>query len=272
VARGLHDARVIVRAMLEDDLMGEAAKMAYFFFLSLFPLILSVFAITGIVGGDEAFTRIFRVAETVVPQYAWQFVSQLIREITDRDRPGVLSFGILMTAWAASNGIAALTNVLNDIYRVNERRSWWRRRLLALAVLVIGVVLLVLGAAAVVPSVDWLRSKGLARANVIRWPLAIGLPTGAAWLAYRFLPARSPRHANRAMVGGALVATLLWLAVTVLFRMYVANFGSYDRTYGAVGAVIALLTWFYLSALAVLVGGEIAAVLGGTRREVSATA
>jgi membrane protein len=252
----------VYQAAVDDELAGEAAKMAYFFFLSLFPLVLVVFALTGIVGGDAAFQRIASTTQSAVPNYAWQFVRELIHEITDRSRPGVLSFGIVLTIWAASNAVAALTKGLNTIYDVAESRSWWKRRLLALCVFTVGAVLLVVGATMLIPGERWLRDLGLAGAwNVMQWPIALGLLTGAAWLAYRFLPARDQRDAGIETVAGAVVASAVWLMTTLLFRLYIANFSSYGRTYGAVGAVIVLLIWFYLAALALLVGGELAATL-----------
>src|SRR5918999_2604886 len=165
--------KATVRETLDDDLAGEAAKMAYFFFLSLFPLVLIVFALTGIVGGDEVFGRVAAVAETAVPGYAWQFVRELIREITDRERPGVLSLGILLTLWAASNGIAGLTAALNTMYDVREGRGWWKRRALAVVVLVLGTILLVVGAAVLTPWLAWLRGSSLGPVwGMLRWPVA----------------------------------------------------------------------------------------------------
>lgn len=267
----LHDASSFVgtlyRAAVADDLSGEAAKMAYFFFLSLFPLLLVLFALTGIIGGDAAFARIASTARSAVPNYAWQFVRELIREVTDRSRPGILSLGIVMTVWAASGGVAALTAGLNRIYDVREWRSWWKRRLLALGVLVAVVLLLVIGATLMIPGQRWLRSLGFGPAwNVLHWPLTLGLLTTTAWLAYRFLPARDQRNAGAEAVIGAVVASSLWLAVTLLFRLYIANFSRYSSTYGAVGAVIVLLIWFYIAALSLLVGGELSATLQQTTR------
>jgi membrane protein len=254
--------RATVREALDDDLAGEAAKMAYFFFLSLFPLVLIVFAVTGIVGGDDTFARIAAVAETAIPAYAWQFVRDLIREITERERPGVLSIGIVLTLWAASNGIAALTSALNTIYDVPEGRGWWKRRGLAVVVLIVGTVMGALGAAIMASGVARLRGAGLGPLwSVARWPLGFALVTATIWLAYYFLPARDQRPVVRETAAGALAATTGWALATLLLSVYVTNVGRYGRTYGAIGAVIVLMIWFYITAFAVLLGGEVAAVL-----------
>jgi len=264
-------ARATFRNARADDLTGEAAKMAYYFFLSLFPLVLVLLAVTGIVGGEAAFDRITQAVQTTVPNYAWQFVSSVIREVTDRRSPGTLSFGAVFALWAASSGVASLMGGLNTMYDVEERRPWWKRRLVALGVLAVGAVLLILGSAAFIPTEAWLRDRELlATLSYARWPLGFLLLTGTAWIAYSFLPAGDARPSGSKTLVGAGVASALWIVATLLFRMYIADFGRYNRVYGAVGAVIVLLIWFYIAALAVLVGGELAATLestGAARRE-----
>lgn len=262
-------ARAAFRNARADDLAGEAAKMAYYFFLSLFPLVLVLLAVTGIVGGESAFGRITEAVQKTVPDYAWQFVSSLIREVTEGRRPDTLSFGVVFALWAASSGVAALMGGLNTMYDVKERRPWWKRRLLALGVLAVGAVLLVLGSAAFIPTEAWLRDRGLwAPWSYARWPLGFLLLTGTAWIAYSFLPARDQRPSGSKTLVGAGVASALWIVATLLFRLYITDFGRYNRVYGAIGAVIVLLLWFYIAALAVLVGGELAATLesGGAAR------
>ncbi len=240
--------------------------MAYFFFLSLFPLVLVLLTLTGIVGGESAFDRITQAVQSTVPDYAGQFVTNLIREVTDRRSPGTLSLGVVFALWAASSGIAALMGGLNTMYDVEEGRPWWKRRLLALGVLTVGAVLLVVGVAAVIPTEAWLRERGLGVSmSYARWPLGFLLLTGAAWIAYWFLPAGDARPSGRKTLIGAGVASALWIVATLLFRLYIASFGRYNRVYGAIGAVIVLLLWFYITALAVLVGGELAATLQSGR-------
>lgn len=250
--------------------------MAYYFFLSLFPLVLVLLAVTGIVGGESAFGRITQAVETTVPDYAWQFVTSLISEVTDRRRPGTPSFGVVFALWAASSGVASLMGGLNTMYDVAERRPWWKRRLMALGVLAIGALLLVLGSAALIPTEAWLRDRELsASLSYARWPLSFLLLTGTAWIAYSFLPAGDARPSGRKTLIGAGVASTLWIVATLLFRMYIAGFGRYNRVYGTVGAVIVMLIWFYIAALAVLVGGEVAATAesgGASRGSVAAGA
>jgi len=259
-------ARATFRNARADDITGEAARMAYYFFLSLFPMVLVLLAMTGFLGSASAFDRITKAAQQIVPDYAWQFVRSVIREVTDRRRPGTLSFGAVFALWSASSGVAALTAGLNRMYDAQDGRPWWKRRLLALGVLAVGAILVVCGAAALIPTEGWLRDRGLGPLwSYARWPFSLLLITGTAWMAYTFLPAGDERPSGWNTLMGAGVASALWIVATLLFRLYVAGFGSYGRVYGAIGAVIVLLIWFYISALAVLVGGELAATLHSGR-------
>lgn len=252
----------VTRGAMQHDITGEAAKIAYYFFLSLFPLVLILFALTGIIGGDAAFASITAAAARVVPQYGWQFVRDLISEVTDRSRPGVLSIGILLTLWAGSNGIAALTQGLNTIHGVPEGRGWWRRRAISIAVLVVGALSLVIGTAALIFSTEWLRGLGFGPTlSILRWPFGFALIAGAMWLMYRYLPVRGEAQSPRATAAGALAATTLWIVAGLLLRIYVTHFSRYGRTYGTVGAVIVLLLWFYVTATVILFGAELAVAL-----------
>ena len=260
LGRGVAVIRATIVGAYRDDVAGEAARMSYYFFLSLFPFVLVIFAVTGLFGGDAAFEWITRALRASVPDFAWQFVRDLIREVTSHRRPGVLSLGIVLTLWAASSGVAALMSGLNTMYDVEDERPWWRRRLVAFLVLVTSVLLIVLAAAAFVPGMVWVERAGLTDVwQVARWPVAFALLTGTIWLGYQYLPAREQHHARASTLIGAGAAMAVWLVATWAFRFYVANIGRFGRAYGALGAVIVLLIWIYLTAFAVLVGGELAA-------------
>jgi len=172
--------------------------MAHYLFSSLFHLVLVLLAVTGNLGSESAFNRITQAVRTTVPDYAWQFASSLIREVTDRRRAGTLSFGVIFALWAASSGAASLTGGLNTMYDAKDQRTWWRRRVLALGVMAVDSVLLVLGAAAVVPTEGWLRHLGLSTLwSCARWPLRFLLITGTTWIAYTFLPAGDERPPDK---------------------------------------------------------------------------
>ena len=236
--------------------------MAYFFFLSVFPALLIIFALTGYAGGDAAFARITTIVQTLTPPDASAFLHDFLSELATEQRPGMLSFGALVLLWAGSSGIAALTDALNHVHGVAEGRGWWSRRVLALAILAIGSVLIVLGTLIVIGGVVALRALGLSTVwDVVRWPLAAALPLVALWLAFYFLPDRARHSGAREALIGAMVATVLWAIATALFSIYLASIRDYSKIYGVIGTVMALIIWFFLSALAVLLGGVVDAVL-----------
>jgi membrane protein len=244
-----------------DNVTGEAAKVAYYFFLSLWPLLLGLFAFTGIFGGEPAFEWIMGWIRQVLPGDATRFLVSYVRQITMDERPEMLSLGVLLMLWSGSNIFAALTDGLNVIYDVAETRSWWKRRAIAVGLLVAASVLLTSGATAVLAGNEIIRGLGLGRTVAfLRYPVAFAALSMLLWLVYYVLPARDQNVAKRYVTAGALVAATLWLTTTSLFRLYVADFGRYE-TYGIVGGVIVLLLWLYLTALAILFGGEVAVSL-----------
>lgn len=253
----------VVKEAMEDKITGEAAKAAYYFFLSLFPAILALFAFTGIFGGDASFRWIMTQLRTALPGQAAEFLQEFVREITGDSRPGMLSFGILATLWSSSNVFAILAEGLNRMYDLEEGRSWWKQRLYALAALVVGLVGLSIGSAVLLAGPDVFALLGVPEGlfKVVRWPLAFALLWGMMCLVYYLLPDRDQRGTGRQVAIGAAVGTALWILVTGLFRLYVANFGSYSESYGFVGAIMVLLLWLYLTALVILFGGEVAATL-----------
>lgn len=254
--------KILVLEAIEDRLTAEAARAAYYFFLSLFPAILALFALTGIFGGDAAFEWIMDRLRLALPGDAAVYLQRFVREVTGESRPGILSFSILFTLWSASNVVVAVADGLNRMYDVEDGRAWWLQRLLALGVVIVGAVLLVGNAVALLAGPELLSLLGLGDFwGVLRWPVAMVLLVAMTWLVYLVLPDRRQRGSAGPTLIGAVVGTGLWILATWGFRVYVADFGSYDQTYGFVGGIIVLLLWLYLTSLAILFGGEVAATL-----------
>ncbi len=257
--------RLAVREAMADRITSEAARAAYFFFLSLFPFILAVFALTGLLGGDSAFQWIMARLEEALPGQAASYLAQFVHQITGEQRPGILSFSVLLILWSASNVFAILTDGLNHMYDLEETRPWWKRRVLALVTLVVATVALIGSTLIVVSSPKLLRLVGLVGLSDVwdslRWPAVLVLMTLFMWLVYLLLPNRRQRHSVVPTLIGAVVGTLLWSGATIGFRIYVSHFGSYSETYGFVGGIIILLLWLYLTGVAILFGGEVAATL-----------
>lgn len=259
IAKGIW--RIVLEAR-DDNLSGEAAKVAYYFFLSIWPLFLGLFAFTGIFGGQPAFEWIMGWIQELLPEEPTRFLERYVRELTTERRPDMLSVGVLLTFWSGSNIFAALTDGLNVMYDIEEGRSWWKRRAMAIGLLLVASVLLTVGAASILAGHELIQTFGLATAyNLLRWPLAFLLLTALLWLVYYYLPDRDQGMSLKWVTVGAVVGSSLWVITTTGFRLYAANWGSYGETYGLVGSIIVMLIWLYLSALTILFGGEVAVSL-----------
>lgn len=245
-----------------DNLPGESAKVAFYFFLSLFPAILTLFSLTGFVGGEAAFDWIMGSIRRMVPQETASYLARFVRQITSDQRAGILSLGLLLTLWSASTGVSALTDAMNRMYDVEETRNWFKRRGIALGLLVAITVLLIGATTIIVAGPSLVDFMGLDRVmTVLRWPIGLAAIVFLLWLLYYVLPNRDQRHRMLMALLGAVVGGLGWLAVTGLFRLYIANFGRYSETYGFVGSVIVLMLWLQLTAMAILFGGEVASTV-----------
>lgn len=258
------------REIQDDNVFGLAAQTAYYFFFSLFPLLLFTAPVLGMIGDPQ--TTIgwaTRQAERVVPAEALGLVLGVVHDVVfSPNAPGLMSVGALLAAWAASNVFENLISALNRAYDVEEARPWWKRRLIALgAVLGSGLFLILASTimiagpevisliASVIPGVAETRTVWM----ILQYPLAIAMLIGMFFVIYYFLP--NIRQRGRQVMVGAVAATVLWVVATLAFRAYASNFGSYNKTYGTIGAVIVLLTWMYLTMLVVLAGGELNAEL-----------
>jgi membrane protein len=246
---------------IDDNITGEAAKAAFYFFLSLFPMLLVLFAFTGLFGGEHAFDRIMDWLQTALPEDAIGFVEQPVRDITAEQRPGTFSIGLLAAVWAASNFFAVIGDSLDNMFDARGG-SWWKKRLKAVLMMLVGGSLLFGSAIALIAGPQLAEAAGLAGiVSWLAWPVIFLVLVGLVWALYYIMPAYDQSTRRRELLIGAVAATVLWLIATAGFRTYVGNFADYSQLYGLVGGVIVLLMWLYITALAILLGGEIAEAL-----------
>jgi membrane protein len=253
-----------------DRITGLAAEAAYHFFFSLFPFLLFATSLIGIFLDERStITWVMDQMARVVPDQALSLVRGVVEDVVfSNSNSGLISLGLLLTAWSGSNVFRSLMDTLNLAYDVEEQRPFWKRLLLSVgAIVVLGALMIVastvmLGGPEIL---EWLgRRLHLPTGKIDLWmvlqyPIAFVLLVLAFFMIYRFLP--NLKQSAKQILVGSLVATVLWLVVTLLFRLYVTNFGSYNKTYGTIGAVIVVLTWMYLTMLVILVGGELNAEL-----------
>jgi membrane protein len=254
------------REVMSDNVLGLAAQTAYYFFLSLFPLLLFLAPLVGVIGDKQRnFQLIMNQLRSAVPAEGYALVQGVVEEVVlSPSAPGVMSIGALLALWTGSNIFTALMDALNTAYGVQETRPFWKRKLIA-AACVIGAGAVLLSATIIVVAggdiVNAVADRiGLGSTARVLWTVAPALFAltaliAIAWAIYYFLP--NLKQNRKQVLAGAVVATALWIAVTLAFRFYVQNFGSYNKTYGAIGSVIVLLTWMYLSMLVLLTGGEL---------------
>lgn len=253
-----------------DRITGLAAEAAYHFFFSLFPFLLFATSLIGLfVDQRTTLDAIMDQMARVVPDQALSLVRSVVEDVAYTEgKSGLLSIGLLLTAWSGANVFRSLMDTLNLAYDVQETRPFWKRALLSMgAIVVMGVLMLVASTVMLAgPEIlDWLGRRlrfPTGRVDlwmVLQYPIAFAILVLAFFMIYRFLP--NLKQSWKQILVGSVVATVLWLVVTLGFRLYVANFGSYSDTYGAIGAVIVALTWMYLTMVVILVGGELNAEL-----------
>jgi membrane protein len=256
-------ARRTARETIADNCPSLAAQLAYYFFLALFPALLFLVALASFFPVHDLMNSIMQVLARFAPGEVLQIVRDQLQKIADGQNGGLLTFGMLATIWSTTSGILAIIETVNTAYGIQESRPWWRVRLTAIG-LTIGLAAFILLAFALVIAGPQLAEHFARQLHIapvwlwtwkiLQWPLVFALAATAVALVYYFGPDAEQDWVW--ITPGALAATLLWVLVSVAFKLYVAHFGNYNATYGTMGAVIILLLWFYLSALVILVGAE----------------
>ena len=255
------------KEMNRDDVFGDAAKLAYYFLLALFPLLIFLTSAIGLIVGSGTAMRqtFFQYLSRVMPSSAFQLIDSTMLEVTSASSAGKLSFGLLAALWAASNGMGAITESLNTAYDVEETRPWWKRRLAAvlltvgLSVLIISALALVIGGGRLADylAATFAFSSAFTWAwKILQWPLALVFMLSAFALIYYFAPDLRDQD-WKWITPGAVIGIALWLIASFALKGYLHFFNSYSTTYGSLGAVIILMLWLYLTGLAVLIGGEV---------------
>lgn len=257
-------ARRTVAETIDDGCAGLAAQLAFYFLLAVFPALLFLVALLSYVPVDTALESTLRQWNAVLPGDVVRLIRDQVRQVAAGDGGGLLTFGIAGAIWSSSSAMTAIIDALNRAYDIEEWRPWWRRRLIAAALTIALAVFAVVAFALVVGGADlaaWLADRGgfgIAFETawaLLQWPVALLLVVLAVDLTYYFAPNAETKWVW--ITPGSLLATGLWLAVSVGFRMYVQNFGNYTAVYGAIGGVIVLMLWLYLSGFALLIGAEL---------------
>jgi membrane protein len=252
----------------EDNMSDWAAALTYYGLLSLFPALIALVSIVGLVGDPVSTTRtVTEIVTKLGPSSAADTFAGPIKSITShRSAAGILLVVGLATAlWSASGYVGAFMRAANVIYETPEGRPFWKLRPLQIVVTLVMLLLLAAVALALVltgPVVDAVAgplgvgSTAVSIWNVAKWPVLLAVVV--TMFAVLFYAAPNVKVAGfRWVTPGALFAIVLWLIASAAFALYVANFGSYDKTYGTLGGVVCLLVWFWITNVALLLGMEL---------------
>jgi membrane protein len=241
-----------------------AAALAYYAVLSLFPALIFLSAVVAFLPIPNLFEQALAFMGRFTPPDSMGLVRGVLSDVITPSRGAFLSFGVLGTLWALSGGFAAAIEALNVAYEVEDDRPFWKTRSLAMGLAVItGTLLLVALAVMIVgPRFGvWLAAKvHLSNLFVffwpyIRWSISVGFTVLAVEAIYFLAPNVKQRFL--ATLPGAVLAVGCWIAISYLLGVYFRHFANFNKTYGTLGAAIALMTWLYWAAFATLVGAEL---------------
>ncbi|HEY0049738.1 MAG TPA: YihY/virulence factor BrkB family protein [Pyrinomonadaceae bacterium] len=249
----------------DDDILGNAAQVAFYFTFALFPLLLFLISLFGIIlnSTDDLRGELFVYLRQIMPGSAFTLIETTLQEVAENTSGSKLTIGILITLWSASAGIDNLRGALNEVYNLKENRSWFKTKLLAvLLTLGIGVLIFVAIVSVFYGThlLDYLLPIDSPYLLMpLRWLIVLVALIMTFALLYNFAP-NHDAFDWKWITPGALVGIVLWLLLSGIFRVYLNYFDSYAKTYGSLGAVIILLLWLYLTALVILIGGAINAI------------
>lgn len=251
----------------ESDLFGRAAQSAFYFSLAIFPFLLFVISIFGLIlrSADAFKSETYSYIGRVMPGAASELVRRTMDEVVSNSSGGKLTVALIVTLWSASAGIDGIRSGLNAVYGLRDSRMWLRTKIQSL--LLTSVLSIIFGVVLTIVFYGWklfevtLNKLGFPVASpviltVIQWVSILLLMLFAFEVIYNLLP-DFKKFRWRWITPGSIAAIVLWLILTTGFRAYISYFNSYDRAYGSLGAVFILMFWLYLTALVVMIGGAI---------------
>jgi membrane protein len=261
----------------EEDILSRSAQVAFYLAFSLFPLLLFLVNLFGMILGtaDDLRLELFSYLRQIMPYSAYILVKNTILEVTQNSSGGKLTFGLIIALWSASAGMDGMRVALNHVYRLKETRSWWIIKLesLVFTLLLIFLLTFVLGTVfygwkflLVLLKLVSFPVESFIVLQIIQWVTFIVVLFVTFGLLYRYLPNQKDKRCSW-VSPGSLTAIVLWVLVTNGFRVYLLYFDNYDKTYGSLGAVIILMLWLYLTALVILIGGSLNSVIAAVASE-----
>lgn len=258
---------VVVRSVKEfsaDDMLTYASAVAYQVFFSLFPFIIFLLSLLGLLQIPGLFDFLLQQSKAVMPGQAFSLIEGIVSQVRSQSAGGILSFGAVVALWSASSAVRMTMHAMNVAYDVEAERPAWKNiplsilyTLMLAAMLIVAVGLVLLGNTVA----EWfLQQVGLGGTFVTLWtwlriPVAVILLVVILAIVYDLFP--NFDQPFRLITPGAVLAVIVWIAASLGFSFYVSNFSSYSATYGSIAAVIIILLYFFISAAVVLFGAEV---------------
>ncbi|NOK16244.1 YihY/virulence factor BrkB family protein [Corallococcus carmarthensis] len=245
-----------------DNVGNVAGALTFQGILALFPFLLFLVSLAGVLIDPHQAQQLIQEMSKVAPQEVTKILGERLEALASSNPVGLLTIGGVGAVWAASGGVVALMEALNTVYGVEEKRPFWKKRGIALLT-TLGTALTVVLAAIVAIVTPAIANKlGEPLSGILLWlrmPVAGLLMMCLLAVLYYVLP--DVKQKFKFITPGSIVAVLIWVAASWAFSMYVANFGSYDVNYGAIGGVIVMLLWMWISCQVILLGAEINGIL-----------
>jgi membrane protein len=273
------------KAVNADRLFGHAAELGFYFLFALFPTLFCASSILGLAArsAHQFYDRLLDYLALVIPTSALGAVLKTFNETTVASSTGKVTLGLVAAVWSASVGISAIQDTLNIVYKIEDSRSYFIARLHAIGLTVVLTIIISLGLACLLGGdfiaalarldlhVHLLATAATVAARVLGWIMAAALLDLSFAVIYYWAPDSKKRRWHWLTPGGAL-GLIGWLLASLSLRVYLHFFNNYSVTYGSLGAVIILLTWFYITGLMLLLGAEINSEIEAASAEMRLTA
>ena len=247
----------------ENRIMLVSAGVTFFALLAIFPAVAALVSVYGLVADTSTINEQLASLQGILPQGALEIVGEQIKALDEKGNATLglsLIIGIALSVWSANGGMKHIFDALNLVYNEREKRNFIVLNLVSLAFTAGALLFLILALVSVVVLPVVFEFIGVGKdawwLALLRWPILLLAVLGGLAVLYRYGPSRdAPRW--RWVTGGSAVAAVLWLGGSLLFSWYVANFGSYNKTYGSLGAAIGFMTWIWISTTIVLLGAQV---------------
>jgi len=252
----------VYRGISDDRILANAAAVTFYSLLALFPAIAALVSIYGVFADPNSITNQFDALSGILPGGGMIVIRDQLTRLASKGSGSLtvgFVIGLVVSLWSANGGMKAMFDALNAVYEEKERRSFLQLNAVSLTLTIAMIAFAIVAIVCIVAvpvALGYLPGFVGTVINVARWPLLAVLVAMVFAVIYRYAPSRDEPQ-WRWISWGSAVAALLWLGVSALFSYYAANFGTFDQTYGSLGAVIGFMLWIWLSVIVVLLGGKL---------------